>query len=162
MSRLLSYLEVSWYVTPQANTSPILLPSRVLIKDFFTKFYQVRLALSLILHSPPHLLVLDEITTHLDFYTVTAVVHALSAYEGAILLVSHDRFLIRCVISGELPDPEGDDSEDEGVAEEGSKALGRRSVVYELKNGKLLERSGGIHDFEESLEARVRKMMGLA
>ena len=87
--------------------------------------------------------------------------HALSAYEGAILLVSHDRFLIRCVISGESPDPEGnsDDEDDTQDVEADTKRLGRRNVVYELKNGKLFERSEGVRAFETSLEARVRRLM---
>ena len=94
----------------------------------------------------------------MDFHTVTALVGALSGYEGAILLVSHDRFLIRCVISGESPNPDGDSEDEASDDGKDSRKLSRRKVVYELKGGKLLERNAGMKGFEESLEARVKKM----
>lgn len=122
-------------------------------------FNSVRLALSLTLQAPPHLLVLDEISTHLDFHTVTALVGALSDYEGAILLVSHDRSLIRGVISGESPIPHGDSGNKASDYGEDDRKLSRRNVVYELKGGKLIERDRGVKGFEESSEAGVKKMV---
>jgi len=113
----------------------------------------VRLALSRLLWQTPQLLILDEITTHLDFHTVTALADALSAWNGAILVVSHDRFLVRRVVEGEKDE---DDSEEEGEGEGEEK---RRRVVYLLKGGglKVLER--GVSGFEESLEKRVEKLL---
>ena len=89
---------------------------------------------------------------------MNALVGALSDYEGAILLVSHDRFLIRRVIQGEsanvdLSEEESDD-EDEGKGT----GLAKRKVVYQLKGGTLVERNGGVKDFENSLEARLKKL----
>lgn len=57
----------------------------------------VRVELTRIFLSRPHLLVLDEPTTHLDLPTVHALMRALVAFEGAVVLVSHDRALVRCV-----------------------------------------------------------------
>ncbi|KAE8445405.1 hypothetical protein EG329_013418 [Mollisiaceae sp. DMI_Dod_QoI] len=114
----------------------------------------VRLALAKLLWKSPQLLVLDEITTHLDFHTVTALADALSAWNGAILVVSHDRFLIRRVVEGENDDVDSEDGdEEEDEAEEM-----RRRTVFLLKNGvlKVLER--GVSAFEESLEKRVEKL----
>lgn len=58
---------------------------------------KARLALALIAWKKPNLLVLDEPTNHLDMETRKALTMALSTYEGAVLLVSHDRHLLRAV-----------------------------------------------------------------
>ncbi|KAL1963900.1 hypothetical protein VTN77DRAFT_7706 [Rasamsonia byssochlamydoides] len=120
----------------------------------------VRLALAKILWNPPHLLVLDEITTHLDFYTVTALASALSTFSGAILIVSHDRFLVRSVIEGKREPDARLDEDFEAADEEPDESQPRRRVVYILKGGKLHEQVDGVEQFERSLEKRVRKMLG--
>lgn len=62
---------------------------------------KVRLALARLLCIPPHLLILDEVTTHLDADTILALATALRNYGGAVLVITHDRFFMRCVIEGE-------------------------------------------------------------
>lgn len=54
-----------------------------------------RLALALIVWQKPNLLLLDEPTNHLDLEMRNALSMALQEYEGAMILVSHDRFLVR-------------------------------------------------------------------
>lgn len=57
-----------------------------------------RLALALIVWQQPNLLLLDEPTNHLDLEMRQALAMALQEYEGAMLLVSHDRFLVRMTV----------------------------------------------------------------
>ena len=55
---------------------------------------RARLALALITREAPHLLILDEPTNHLDVDAREALVQALNAYTGAVVLVSHDRHML--------------------------------------------------------------------
>ncbi|KAJ5114359.1 hypothetical protein NUU61_000118 [Penicillium alfredii] len=119
----------------------------------------VRLALARIVWSAPQLLILDEITTHLDFHTVTALASALSSFNGAILLVSHDRFLVRSVIEGKRDTDHKLDEDFEGLEEETEETQSRRRSVYVLKAGKLSEQQNGVEQFEKSLVKRVQKML---
>jgi ATP-binding cassette subfamily F protein 3 len=56
---------------------------------------KVRVALARVLWPPPQLLILDEVTTHLDSDTIMSLVLALHEYDGALLVVTHDRFFMR-------------------------------------------------------------------
>jgi ATP-binding cassette subfamily F protein 3 len=57
-----------------------------------------RLALALIVWQQPNLLLLDEPTNHLDLEMREALSLALQEYDGAMILVSHDRFLVRSTV----------------------------------------------------------------
>lgn len=59
---------------------------------------KTRLALGKLLLSKPDLLVLDEPTNHLDIQTLTWLEQYLSGYDGAILIVSHDRYFLDRVV----------------------------------------------------------------
>ena len=55
---------------------------------------RARLALALITRDAPHLLILDEPTNHLDVDAREALVQAINAFDGAVILISHDRHMV--------------------------------------------------------------------
>ncbi len=65
--------------------------------DGFSGGERARLALALIAWTKPNLLLLDEPTNHLDLEMREALAEALNDFEGAIVLVSHDRSLLGLV-----------------------------------------------------------------
>jgi ATP-binding cassette, subfamily F, member 3 len=76
---------------------------------------KARLALALIVWQRPNLLLLDEPTNHLDLETREALTEALAQFDGTLVLVSHDRHLLRAttdqfiiVADGKLQPFDGD------------------------------------------------------
>jgi len=59
---------------------------------------KARLVLALVAYQRPNLLLLDEPTNHLDLEMRQALAVALQDYEGAVVLVSHDRYLLSTVV----------------------------------------------------------------
>ncbi|TFB03151.1 hypothetical protein CCMA1212_004521 [Trichoderma ghanense] len=115
----------------------------------------VRCQLARLFWKHPQCLILDEVTTHLDYETVTALREALNEWEGAVVLVSHDRWFMRGAIEGQIAD-DGDDDDDEEAEEEEAK---RRRIVYRLKGGALTELKDGVEGFSRIIEKRAKKLL---
>ena len=80
---------------------------------------KTRLAMIKLLLEPMNLLILDEPTNHLDMKTKDILKDAIKAFDGTVIVVSHDREFL------------------DGLVEK----------VYEFGGGKVLENIGGIYDF---------------
>ncbi|HJQ97432.1 MAG TPA: ABC-F family ATP-binding cassette domain-containing protein, partial [Candidatus Polarisedimenticolaceae bacterium] len=88
--------------------------------------WRMRVALSRLLLARPDLLLLDEPTNHLDLEAVDWLERFLAGWEGAFVVVSHDRYFLNRMVRG----------------------------VVELDRGKLTEFTGGYDDYLEAREAR--------
>ncbi|EHK43218.1 uncharacterized protein TrAtP1_001575 [Trichoderma atroviride] len=116
----------------------------------------VRCQLARLFWKHPQCLILDEVTTHLDYETVTALREALNEWEGAVVLVSHDRWFMRGAIEGQIEDQGDDEDEDD---DEGEEETMRRRIVYRIKGGGITELKNGVEDFERVMEKRVKKLL---
>lgn len=117
---------------------------------------KVRVALVQILHpSVPHVLVLDEVTTHLDSDSVVLLSEELRAFRGALIIVSHDRWFMRTVVENEV-DPDGSDSDaDEGSVQD---VWSGRRMVYMVGKGAVQELKGGVGEFEKIVAQKKRRL----
>ncbi|MDX1432973.1 MAG: ATP-binding cassette domain-containing protein [Gammaproteobacteria bacterium] len=86
---------------------------------------QARLALASILFARPNLLLLDEPTNHLDLEMRLALSIALQTFSGAVVLVSHDRHLLRTVVDRFCLVADGRVSEYDGDLEDYARWLAR-------------------------------------
>ena len=79
---------------------------------------RARLSLALITRDAPHILILDEPTNHLDVDAREALVQALAAFGGAVVVVSHDRHLLGLIADRILLVADGTVREFDGTLED--------------------------------------------
>src|SRR5688572_690388 len=99
---------------------------------------RARVALTMMMLSGANLLILDEPTNHLDVESIEALEDAVEAYEGTVILVSHDRALLRALSTRvwvlherRITEFEGSFGEWEAVSEERSHAAAIRASEEE-------------------------------
>lgn len=142
---------------------------------------KARLMLGLAAFAGPHLLILDEPTNHLDIDSRQALVTAINDYPGAVILVSHDRFLIEAcadrlwiVGDGTVKNFDGDMDDYRSLVLGGSKTARRAKAASEANaratDAKTAERKDGAKQrlaqgpLRQKLnlaEARIEKLTGL-
>ncbi len=118
---------------------------------------KARLLLALASFNAPHILILDEPTNHLDVDSREALIQAINTYDGAVLLISHDRHLIEtCVdrlwlVEDGTVVPYDGDVEDYRRAALAARGAGRASNGSAEANG---ERPAASHHRGARKEAR--------
>jgi ATP-binding cassette subfamily F protein 3 len=113
-----------------------------------------RLLLNLVAMAAPHLLILDEPTNHLDIDSRRALLDALNDYEGAVILITHDRSLMEMVADRLWLAEDGRINPFNGDMEAYA-----RSVLDRVKTG---SRSPGADRSVESSNRRPRRQQRLA
>ena len=113
---------------------------------------RARLALALIIWNRPNLLLLDEPTNHLDIDMREALAEALQEYEGAMILVSHDRHLLRSCADELLLVADGRVAEYDGDLDDYRRWLAESRSPGTAKN----KESSRSRRAERQLEAQAR------
>jgi ATP-binding cassette subfamily F protein 3 len=94
-----------------------------------------RLSLAILVHSGANVLILDEPTNHLDIESREALEDALSAFAGAVLLVTHDRALLDAVGRRTIAIEERDDTGSARLSEAGGRAGARPATLRTYPGG---------------------------
>lgn len=92
---------------------------------------KARLVLALIVWKRPNLLLLDEPTNHLDLDMRQALTEALTQYEGSLVIVSHDRHLLRSTVNEFYLVDNGNVTEFKGDLEDYQKWLNEQNLTIE-------------------------------
>ncbi len=130
---------------------------------------KARLVLCMIVWQRPNLLLLDEPTNHLDLATREALSMALNEFEGTVMLVSHDRALLRAVCDefwmvsrGGVAPFDGDlDDYQRYLLDEAKR---QRELIKDAANGaakaanQALKAESAAHTADEQSKAQQRRM----
>ena len=130
---------------------------------------RARVALAMMMLSGANLLVLDEPTNHLDVESIEALEDALERYEGTILLVSHDRELLRGQVTrvwhlqnSHVTQFDGTFAEWETVTKERAHAAAVRASEEEalrrVKEKQKTRQEPGAHDSRKQLRKAQRSL----
>jgi ATP-binding cassette, subfamily F, member 3 len=118
---------------------------------------KARLALALIVWQKPNLLLLDEPTNHLDLETREALAVALAQFEGTLVLVSHDRHLLRATTEKLLIVAGGELREFDGDLDDYRDWLLRRELAPKPEKKKVIVSKPKTVN-RKPLEARIRRL----
>ena len=127
---------------------------------------RARLALALITRDAPHMLILDEPTNHLDVDAREALVQALNDYEGAVVLVSHDRHMLELTADRLVLVEDGTAKEYSGTLDDYTDMILGKAPKAEKRDKKadrkaeaaLREKSQGLRSAVKAAEAEMAKL----
>jgi ATP-binding cassette, subfamily F, member 3 len=123
---------------------------------------KARLALSLIVWQKPNLLLLDEPSNHLDVETREALASALAEFSGSMLLVSHDRHLLRTTVDGFWIVADGGVTKFEGDLEDYRDWLAARQAEEKAETRSLDEPSAVVdRKAQRRHEAELRQKLSV-
>ena len=142
---------------------------------------KARLLMGLATFTGPHLLILDEPTNHLDIDSRAALIEALNDYQGAVILVSHDRYLLEAcadrlwlVADGTVKTFDGDMDEYRRFVLDQARAESRKNAksgdedeqkdtlaAQRQNNAKTRRETAPLRKKIEAVEARMAKFSGL-
>jgi ATP-binding cassette subfamily F protein 3 len=119
-----------------------------------------RLALALLVRKRPNLLLLDEPTNHLDLEMRHALTKALAEYEGSLVLVSHDRTLLRTVCDGFLLVADGKAEEFDGDLDDylAWVAARRNTAAANRRSARSSAVADAVRDEEKAVREEVREL----
>jgi ATP-binding cassette subfamily F protein 3 len=117
---------------------------------------KARLVLAMICYVRPNLMLLDEPTNHLDLEMRQALAVALNDYEGAVVLVSHDRHLMRTVADTLILVDSGEAKEFDGDLEDYAKWLGESAGEKKTSALTAKEANSGARKQKKQNDARKR------
>ena len=116
---------------------------------------RVRLALAQVFFSSPHLVVLDEVTTHLDADTIDGMIEALKTWEGGLLVITHDRHFMRCVVDREKLVRHEDDGDSSSSDESDEETPG---TIYHVRKAGIRKLERGMQQYEDIVAKSVDKL----
>lgn len=124
---------------------------------------KARLALSLIVWQKPNLLLLDEPSNHLDVETREALATALAEFSGSMLLVSHDRHLLRTTVDDFWIVADGKVTEFDGDLEDYRDWLNNRSAGLraEARNEAMIDNAPADRKAQRRQEAEERQRLAV-
>lgn len=119
---------------------------------------KARLALAKVVTGKPNLLLLDEPTNHLDLEMVHALTVALQEYQGALVIVSHDRHLLANTVDEFYSIHQGNFTQFEGDLGEYEKWLVKEySQITDISDGSSADNSPGLDKKKLRQEAAVKR-----
>ena len=129
---------------------------------------KARLLFALAAFHAPHLLVLDEPTNHLDVDSREALVHAINDYEGAVVLISHDRHLIETTVDrlwlvaeATVKPFEGDLDDYTSLVLDKTRAGKRSRSAARKANGSGVPQAKQVQKYEASLLKQIGEIDGV-
>jgi ATP-binding cassette subfamily F protein 3 len=128
--------------------------------EHFSGGEKARLALAIVVWQKPNLLLLDEPTNHLDLEMCHALTVALQGFEGAVVVVSHDRHLLRNTVDQFLLVADGRAEEFDGDLEDYSRWLleQRKNTREQLSDNNSGEQSNSKKELRQQT-AELRKKL---